>query len=85
MEGRSGVVSDIHCRENRKYEKFDPIPIVAAQKMRIRTHQQCKCLAMAKLIVAPFLKPFEDRVEPLVGVLLEMPEYRNVACVTYFL
>ena len=36
---------------------------------------------MRKLIVAPFLKPFENRVETLFGVLFEMAEDRDVASV----
>ena len=34
---------------------------------------------MAELVVAPFLEPFEDRVEALVGVLLEVAEDGDVA------
>ena len=34
---------------------------------------------MAKLVVAPFLEPFEDRMEPQLRMLLQLPVDRDVA------
>jgi hypothetical protein len=65
--------------EHRQQEEADPELVAALQQIRIGTHQQRERLAMAELVIAPLLEPFEDRMEALVGMLLQMAENGDVA------
>ena len=79
VEFRPHVVAHIHRGVDGEQEEPHPELVRAREKMRVGAHQQRKSLAMPKLVVAPLLEPFEDRVEALVGVALQVTEDRDVA------
>ena len=52
--------------------------------MRLGAHDQRKRFAVAKLVVAPTLKPSEDWVKALVWIAFKLPEDRDVTGVADF-
>ena len=78
MEMRPLMVANIHRCEHRQEEEFDPIFIEPFQEMRIGPHQKRKGLAMAELVIAPFFKPFENRVKATIRIGLQLTENRDV-------
>ena len=66
-------------RVDREEEEADPEPVEAAGQLGVGAHQERECLAVAELVVAPLLEPFEDRVEALLRVRLEVAEDGDVA------
>ena len=53
------VISDIHGGVNREEKEADPQLVEAAEQFRVGSHDQCKSLAVSKLVVTPFQKPFK--------------------------
>ena len=77
------VVAHPHGGENRREEELDPQLIHAAfSQLGISFQQQSKCLAVGKLVVAPFTEPFENRVEPHFRMLFQVALNRDVAGIT---
>ena len=78
------VVTHIHGGIYGQQEKANPINITAPQQMRVGTHDQCKRFAMAKLVIAPTLKPTKDRMKTLVRISFQLAKNGDVACVSDF-
>jgi hypothetical protein len=68
------MVAKTAIRKNRIQSLLRP-----CQQLRVGAHQQREGLAVAELVVAPFAEPLEDRVEPLLGMLLEVAVDGDVA------
>ena len=79
MERRTVVIAHIHRGIDRKQEEPHPPLVTAFEQLGIGAQQHGKGLAMAELVVAPFLEPVEDRVELVLRVLRQMAEDRDVA------
>ena len=75
------MVPDIHGRIDREQEKADPQLVKATQQFRIGSHDQCKGLAVGKLVITPLQKPFKNRMKALLGMALKVSIDRDVACV----
>ena len=72
VEHRALVVAHIHCGENGGQEELDPADIarrlVSLGSVFI---SKAKASPWRKLIAAPFLEPFENRVKAELGVRLQ--------------
>ena len=53
--------------------------------MRVGAHDQSKRFAMAKLVIAPALKPAKDRVEALVWIFFQLTVDGDVTRIANFL
>ena len=64
------VITHPHGGINRREEKLNPKFIGKAfGQFRIRFHQERKGFPVAKFVVAPLAKPFENRMKPQFRVL----------------
>ena len=79
MESRAMMVAHAHRGKDGIEEEPDPPDIAAARQLGVGAHQQSEGFAMAELVIAPFLEPFEDRVETLVGMRLKVTVDRDIA------
>jgi hypothetical protein len=79
------VVTNIHGGVNSQQEKANPEHIAATQQMRIGSHDQCKRFTMAKLVVAPALKPPKNGMEALVWIFFQLTVNGDVTGVANFL
>ena len=73
------MIAHIHGRENGEQEEADPELVATRQQFRIGAHHECESLAMTELVIAPLFEPFENRMEPLFGMTLEMAIDGDVA------
>ena len=85
VEHRAVVITHIHGGVDRQQEEPDPKLVVAFQQLGIRSHQHRKGFTMAKLVIAPFLEPVEDRVKLVLRVCCQVPVDRNIARIADFL
>ena len=79
------MVTNVHRGIDGDQEKANPKNIATTQQMRISAHDQCKRFAMAKLVVAPALKPPKNRVETFVWILFQLTVNGDVTGVANFL
>jgi hypothetical protein len=73
------VIPDVHCREHREQEEADPESVPSARDVGVGAHQHRERFSVPELVVAPALEPLEDRMEPILRVLLHLPVDRDVA------
>ena len=79
------VIANIHGGVDGQQEETNPKHIATPQQMRVGTHDQGKRFAMAKLVIAPALKPAKDGVEALVWISFQLTVDGDVAGIANFL
>ena len=78
------MVAHVHGGVNRQQKETNPVDVSATQQVRVGTHDQGERFPMAELIIAPALKPAENRMEPFIRIFFQLPKYRDVARITDF-
>ena len=76
------MISDIHRRINSDQKETNPELVQAPQQLGIRSHNKGERLTVSKLVIAPFQKPFKDRMESFFWMPLKMSEDGDVTRVT---
>lgn len=65
---RSRPIAHLHGCVNRAQKETDPKLVVTRTQFGVSAHQKRESLSVSKLVIAPFLKPLEDRVEVVIRV-----------------